>query len=143
MTMQAMKPYSNDLRRKIVEAYESGQFTQDEVAELFGVCNATVRNFIRRKRLTGSSDLLPHAGGRAATLNDSERERFRQIARQNDDATLAELGLLVEKRFKKSLSSSALCRLLQALELPRKKSRSTLRSATLSESSKREPIIKR
>jgi transposase len=136
--MQAMKPYSNDLRRKIVEAYESGQFTQDEVADLFGVSNATVRNFLRRKRNTGSADALPHAGGRSATLADTERERLRQIARENDDATLAELCRLVEKKFKKNISNSAMCRLLRGLGLPRKKSRSTLPSATLRGSSKRE-----
>src|SRR5690349_19852659 len=117
MTIQAMKPYSNDLRRKIVEAYESGQFTQDEVAELFGVSNATVRNFIRRKRDTGSPDALPHAGGRSATLADAQRERLRQIASQNYDATLAELCQIVEKKLKKNISTSAMCRLLQVLNL--------------------------
>ena len=60
-----MRPYSNDLRHRIVEAYESGEYTQDEVAELFGVCTATIRNLLRRKRETGSPDALPHAGGRA------------------------------------------------------------------------------
>ena len=138
-----MKPYSNDLRRKIVEAYDTGDFTQDELADLFGVSNASVRNFIRRKRNTGSSDALPHAGGRGATLTDAERERLRQIALANDDATLAELCRLSEKKFKKSMSCSAMCRLLQALDLPRKKSRSTLPSATLSESGRPESIIKR
>jgi transposase len=119
--MRAMKPYSNDLRRKIVEAYESGNFTQDELADLFGVSNATVRNFIRRKRNTGSSDAFPHAGGRSATLADAEHDRLRQIASHNDDATLAELCQMVEKKFKKKVSTSAMCRLLQALDMPRKK----------------------
>lgn len=143
MTMQAMKPYSNDLRRKIVDAYEIGDLTQDELAELFGVCNATVRNFIRRKRDTGSSDVLPHAGGRSAALADVGRERLRQLARDDDDATLTELCSLVEKEFKKSISKSATCRLLQMLGLPRKKSRSTPPSATLNECSKREQITGR
>ena len=132
-----MKPYSNDLRRKIAEAYETGNYTQDEVAEMFGVSNATVRNFLRRKRQTGSTDALAHAGGRTSILDLAERDRLRQIARENDDATLAELCQLIKKKFKKSLSNSAMCRLLQALGLPRKKSRSMRRSATLSESSRR------
>lgn len=143
MTMQAMKPCSNDLRRKIVGAYESADFTQDEVAELFGVCNATVRNFIRRKRDTGSPDVLPHAGGRTATLAPAERERLRLLALDNDDATLAELCQLVEKKFKKSVSNSAMCRMLRGLELPGKKSRSTPPSATLSGSGRRGQITGR
>ena len=138
-----MKPYSNDLRRKIVEAYETGDFTQDEVADLFGVSNATVRNFIRRKRITGCADALPHAGGRIATLNLAERERLRQLARLNTDATLAELCQMVEKKLEKSVSNSAMCRLLQVLNLPRKKSRSTLRSAIRPVSSRRAQITSR
>ena len=138
-----MKPYSNDLRRRIVQAYENGDYSQDEVAELFGVSNATVRNFLRRKRETGSSDALPHAGGRSPSLNGKDREQLRQLARDNDDATLAELCRLVDKSLKKSISSSAMCRLLQGLGLPRKKSRSTPVSATVSWSSKQEKITRR
>ncbi len=138
-----MQPYSNDLRRKIVEVYESGDDTQDEVAELFGVCPATIRNLLRRKRETGSTDALRHSGGRAPTLDCKHRERLRQVVKDNDDATLPELCQLVEQKFKKSISTSAMCRLLQSLGLPRKKSRSTPVSATLSESSKRGLITSR
>jgi transposase len=59
-----MKPYSNDLRRRIVEAYESGEHSLDDVATFFSVSKATMKNFARRNRLTGSADALPHAGGK-------------------------------------------------------------------------------
>ena len=52
--MRVVKAYSNDLRRKIVEAYESGDYSLGEAADLFGVSLATVKNFLRRKRETGS-----------------------------------------------------------------------------------------
>jgi transposase len=132
-----MNPYSNDLRRKLVEAYESGGYSQDELAELFGVCPATLRNFIRRKRETGSPDALPHAGGRAAALDAADHDRLRRLVKGHDDATLAELCRMVERELKKSISASALCRLLQALGLPRKKSRSTPPSETRRGSSAR------
>lgn len=137
LTMPAMRPYSNDLRRTIVEAYDSGDFTQDEIAELFGVCNATVRNVLRRQRETGSADALPHAGGRTAMLDEAEREQVRQLARQQADATLSELCQLAQEQLQKSLSRSAMCRLLQALGLPRKKSPFTPPSATPSAFNKR------
>lgn len=138
-----MRPYSNDLRRRIVEAYDSGNFTQDEVAELFGVCNATVRNVLRRQRETGAVDALPHAGGRTATLAAVEREQVRQFARDQADATLSELCQLAEEKLKKSISHSTMCRLLQALGLPRKKSLSRPPSVTRSASSRRAQIIGR
>src|SRR5947209_7451723 len=48
-----MKPYSDDLRRKIIAAYENNDYSQQQVAKLFGVSPATVRNLVRRKRETG------------------------------------------------------------------------------------------
>lgn len=138
-----MRPYSNDLRRRIVRAYESGEYTQDEVAELFGVCTATLRNFLRRKSETGSPDALPHAGGRASTFNEDERKQLSALVKDHDDATLAELCAVAEQKFHKRFSPSSLCRLLQALGLPRKKSPSMPLSVIHPGSSKQERSIRR
>ena len=72
-----MKPYSNDLRRALVAAYEHQDYSQREVAALFGVSPATVRNFIRRKRETGTPDAQPRGGGKTATLGPTVRDRVR------------------------------------------------------------------
>lgn len=133
-----MKPYSNDLRRRIVEAYDSGEYSLDEVAELFSVSPATVKNFVRRNRLTGSADALPHAGGRKSALNEKARNFLCELVRQNNDLTLAQLCRRVKARHKKPVSVPTIGRLLQTMGLPRKKSHSTLRSATRPEFSKRE-----
>lgn len=133
-----MKPYSNDLRYGVVEVCESGLYTCDEVAELFGLCTATIRNFLSRKRQTGSADALAHAGGRTTAIEASQHEQLRQIVEDNDDATLTELCQLIEYKLKKQISPSALCRLLQAMNLPRKKSRFTPVSVTRRGSSKPE-----
>jgi transposase len=76
-----MKAYSNDLRHRIVEAYENGQYSQDEVAELFQVSLATVKNFLRRKRETGSPDALPHAGGNKPLLDEKPASSFRRASK--------------------------------------------------------------
>src|SRR5689334_15729949 len=131
-----MKPYSNDWRRRIVEAYESGKYSQGEVAELFQVSLATVKNFLRRKRETGSSDALPHAGGNKPRLDEKARQFIHECVKGNNDLTLDELCRRVKARHRKSVSRPTMSRLLQALNLPRKKSRSTLRSATPKEFSK-------
>jgi transposase len=134
-----MKPYSNDLRRRIVEACESGKYSQGEVAELFQVSLATVKNFLRRKRETGSPDALPHAGGNKPLLDEKARLFVRQSVEDNNDLTLDELCRRVKARHKKSVSRPTMSRLLQTLNLPRKKSRSTPASATRRGSSKRVP----
>jgi transposase len=131
-----MKPYSNDLRRRIVDVYESGDHTLEEVAELFGVSLATVKNFLRRKRETGSADALPHAGGRQPSLSEKARTTLRDAIKQNNDLTLKELRQLLKGKHKKEVSLPTLSRLLQALGLPRKKSRSMPAKEIRRESSK-------
>jgi transposase len=138
-----MKPYSNDLRRRIVEACESGKYSQGEVADLFQVSLATVKNFLRRKRETGSSDALPHAGGNKPLLDEKARQFIHECVKGNNDLTLDELCRRVKARHRKSVSRPTMSRLLQALNLPRKKSRSTLRSATPKEFSKRAPSTRK
>lgn len=128
-----MKPYSNDLRRRIVEAYENNDYSQREVAELLGVSQATVKNLVRRQRETGTTDALPPAGGPRPCLSEKTRRFVQEIVKQINDLTLEELCQRVERKYKKKVSLSTLCRLLQTLGLPRKKRLSTPRRERLPE----------
>ncbi|MCA1849951.1 MAG: transposase [Acidobacteria bacterium] len=129
-----MKAYSNDLRRKVVSAYERGYRSQREIAELFGVSSATVRNFVRRKRERGSPDQLPRAGGAPARIDDLARAELRQLVASSPDATLEEARQHLARAVGVRVGLSAVCRALAKLGLPRKKSRSTQVSATRHES---------
>jgi len=129
-----MKAYSNDLRRKIVVAYERGQRSQREVAELFSVSPATVRNFVRRQREHGSPEALPRSGGAPARIDDAARAQLRHLIASAPDSTLAEARQHLEREAGVNVGLSAVCRALAKLGLPRKKSRSTPVSATPRES---------
>src|SRR6266581_4615940 len=48
------KPYSDDLRERVVAAIEAGH-TRVKVAELYNIALSTVGGFIKRKRETGSA----------------------------------------------------------------------------------------
>lgn len=128
--MPLMKAYSNDLRRKIVAAYERSRRSQREIAELFGVSPATVRNFVRRKRERGSPDELPRGGGAPARINDEARAELRRLVASSPDATLEEAREHLAREVGVRVGLSAVCRALAKLGLPRKKSRSTPASAT-------------
>ncbi len=128
--MLGMKAYSNDLRRKIVAAYERGQHSQREIAELFGVSPATVRNFVRRKRERGSPDQLPRGGGARPRIDDEARAELRRLIAASPDATLEEARDHLARQVGVSVGLSAVCRALAKLGLPRKKSRSTPASVT-------------
>src|SRR5437763_574188 len=53
-----MKAYSPDLRRKIVQAVDSG-LPQQEVADRFGVSVATVERYLKLRRDTGRLEPRP------------------------------------------------------------------------------------
>ena len=115
-----MKPYSQDLREKIIYALQAQEETQAEVAERFCVSHSFVVKLWRRCSTTGSCAALPHAGGRARSLKDSEAVIRHQIAAQ-PDLTLAELCQRVTQSGGKSVSRKTMCLELQGLNLPQKK----------------------
>ena len=119
-----MKPYSQDLREKIIRAIDAQGETQEEIAERFSVSPSFVVKLWRRWRETGSAAALPHAGGRRRSLQASGAVIRRALDRQ-PDLTLAELCERVGATGGASVSAKTMCLELQRLSLPRKKSRST------------------
>ena len=57
-----MKPYSQDLRDRIITALEAGTETQRAIAERFGVRGSFVEKCCQRWRRSGSRAAKPHAG---------------------------------------------------------------------------------
>ncbi len=125
-----MRPYSQDLREKIVRALEEQEETQDEIAERFAVSGSFVAKLWRRWRETGSCAALAHGGGRLRSLHAHEAVLRREVARQ-PDVTLAELRDRVVAQGAPAVCVATMCAELQRLALPRKKSRSTTVSATV------------
>lgn len=122
-----MKPYSNDLRRRIIEAIQENQESQADIADRFSVGLSCVEKLWRRFRETGSYQALPHGGGRERLLKDDEELIRRKVAVQ-PDITLAELAEYVAQETGQPIvSEPVMCVELQRLNLPRKKSRFTRR----------------
>jgi transposase len=124
-----MNPYSQDLRERIIATLEVGQDSQLEIAENFGVSLSFVEKLWQRWRQTGSCAALAKAGGNRRTLQDDEALIRAEVAKQ-PDVRLTELCQRVAEAGGATASPSMMCRELQRLNLPRKKSLSTTRSAT-------------
>jgi len=122
-----MKPYSQDLRERVIAALKAGE-TQAAVAARFSVHKSTVEKWWYRQRDTGSCAALPHASGPQRTLHAWD-DFIRAEVKRHPDATLDELCAGVRENCGVSASPSMMCRELQHLELPLKKSRSTTASA--------------
>jgi transposase len=116
-----MRAYSNDLREKIVRAYENGEGSQRALARVFGVSEYFIKTLLRRWRETGSVVPKPHGGGRRPNIDQSGREHVRHIVKSDPDVALGELCERVKLECGQRSSVSAMCRLLQKLDLPRKK----------------------
>lgn len=128
--------YSTDLREKITRAYDDGLGSQRAIAELFGVSRSFVEKLLHRRRTTGQIAALPHGGGRQPLCREKEQQLVRRLIEQQPDATLEELCEAVARQRKLYLSRPTMSRLLQRLNLPRKKSRSTPRKERAKESPK-------
>ena len=122
-----MNPYSQDLRERVLAALKTGKKSQAEVAETFGISLSTVEKWWRRWRESRQVAARPRRHGPQRTLAKFE-DLLRSAVHQQPDVTLDELCARVAETQQVSASRSMMCRTLQVLGLPRKKSRSTTAS---------------
>jgi transposase len=117
-----MRPYSEDLRERVIGAIERGERTQAQAADQFRVGLRTVERWLQLKRATGSLTAKPHAGGAVRKLASVSDQIMSEVKRQ-PDATLAELCQRVAQARGVSSTPSMMCRELQRLNLGLKKTR--------------------
>ena len=105
-----MRPYSNDLRERVVASMESGRSARATAAR-FGVSVATAVRWAQRKRRTG--EVTPgKVGGHRKLILLSEREWLLARLAVKPDATLRGLVTELDERGVKA-SYGALWRLLR------------------------------
>ena len=116
-----MRPYSNDLRTKIVEAYERGEGSMRGLAKRFSVSLTCVWLLLKRYGETGKVDPKPHGGGQKARIQGEGSQVLRQLVREHSDATLMELRDLFRRRTGIEVSCSTVALSLKKLKITRKK----------------------
>ena len=122
--------YSNDLRRKLLEAHEQGRGTLEELAEEFGVSLGYAKKISAALRRTGRMERIEQRHGRINQVTPLVQERLREWLRQQPDRTLAELQRQLREQRQVSLSIPRLWVVLRQMKLRLKKSRPTPRSRT-------------
>ena len=116
-----MRASTTDLRGRVVLAYEGGEGTLDDVADIFDVGRRTVARLLRKYRAGESLSPLPHGGGYPAALRAKHLTLLREQALAAPDATLAELASYLKRKPRVAVHPATVCRALQKLGLPRKK----------------------
>ncbi len=126
-----MKAYSEDLRRKIVDALKRG-IPKNEAASLFGVSLSSVKRFARMDR-DGLSLVPRKPPGRPQKANETIRKLLAADLLERPAATAAERRRYLEHMTGKSMSDSTVSRLVRRLGHSRKKIRSRLRARRVPE----------
>lgn len=90
-----MKPYSQDLRERVVRDIDRGACSQSAAARKYSVSLSFVQKLIRRVRETGSAAAKPATGGVKRRLATAERVLRAEVKRK-PDVTLSALCARVE-----------------------------------------------
>jgi transposase len=110
---------SNDVRRRVISARESGKGTLQELSKLFDVGTASIKRWMRLKRETGATDRPPSGAGRPRSI---EHEMWLcDYLSGHNDATLSEVCDAYGKYSDKTVSASTMCRTLTRMGWRRKK----------------------
>lgn len=115
-------PISNDLRARIVETYERGFGSYEEVADLLGLGRATVSRVLSRYRRKGDLSPDPHGGGNPARIKPEDGNALADLVARNPDATVAELAAAWRRQTRREISRSSMLRALGRFGITLKKS---------------------
>lgn len=119
-----MAPYSMDLRKRVLRAWDSG-LDAESVAAKYEVSRAWVHRLVQRRRETGSIEPRKQMKFRRRALEGQETRLVALITAQ-PDATLAEL----RDALPTSAGLSTLWRTIDRLRLTVKKNRTRRRTTT-------------
>lgn len=114
-----MKAYSEDLRRKIVDAIERGM-PKAEVARTFGIGISTVKRYAAKAR-RGESLQPGKASGKRPKMDEKVSKLLEGDLKERPFVTLRERCGYVEAISGVSVSRSTMCRAIARLGKTRKK----------------------
>lgn len=113
-----MKPYSEDLRTRIVDAVRGG-ISKSAAARLFSVSLSTIKRYMRLADREAS--LTPRkGGGRPPKTDEITRRLLEEDVRDRPAATISDRRLFLETMTGKPLSVSTVKRLLKRLGFSQK-----------------------
>ena len=115
------KAYSNDLRRKILERYQRGGVSLQELAERFGVSHGYTKKIRKQQLRTGQMQRPPYQAGRRSRVTPEIEAELRSWVRKQPDLTLQELQQRLQESRSLHLSIGRLWWVLRQLELRLKK----------------------
>jgi transposase len=124
------EPYSNDLRRKFVEVYDSGGVSLKELAKRFRVSESWAKKLSARRSKTGQMEVRSWQHGPKSRVTAAIRAWMREQRGGQPDLTLQELQQRLEREHRLHLRVGWIWVLLRRWGLRHKKNRSARKSKT-------------
>ena len=116
------RAYSDDLRCKLLQAYEGAEIGLEQLAKQFGVSYGFTKKIRRQQLQSGKMERPPQLlHGPASRATEPVKQYVRGQLQAQPDLTLAELRQRLEQGMHVQLSKSRLSAVLQRLGLRRKK----------------------
>ena len=110
------KPYSYDLRQKVIQAIKLDGLKKSEASQLFNISRNTIDLWLKRQVETGDFQALPNLPpGNGHKIIDWEK--FREFAKVHGDKTQVEMAQLWEGQ----ISDRTISRALKKIGFTRKK----------------------
>ena len=121
------RPYSVDLRERVLQAHEAGEGSQRVLAARFAVSVGTVCGWLGLVRREGRRAPRAHGRGRRP-LGGADPQVVADLVAEQNDATLAQYRTRLAECTGIWVSEAAVCRALTRLGLSRKKDLARLRA---------------
>jgi transposase len=115
------RPYSTDLRERVLRACEAGEESQAAIARRFDISESAVRSWLRSLHQEGRREPKPHGRGFASILDEDEGVVLRSLVAAKNDATLAEYARAFTAKTGEEISETSICRALRRHGLVLKK----------------------
>ncbi len=110
------RPYSEDFRRKVMQAIELDGLKKSEASQLFNISRNTINLWCQRKAATG--DVQPKTRQpRKPEGKIQDFDKFREFVKMHGDKTQSEMAQLWEG----GVSQSTISRALEKIRYTRKK----------------------
>lgn len=93
-----MRAIPVSMRERILQLYDRGKSTR-EIADVLGFCIAAIRRVRQQHKERGTLEPQTHLCGRNTLLTKKRKERLLQLLAERPGATLAELGVALDRPF--------------------------------------------
>jgi transposase len=124
------KAYSNDLRRKLLEAYDRGEGSLRELAERFGVSSPYAWKISAQRKRSGQVERVEQRHGPESKVTEVVEQQVRSWIRHQPDLTLVEIQERLWETARVPLSVARVWQVLRRMKLRLKKSHSMPRNKT-------------